>query len=69
MTALTTTSMAGELHFFNYTFDAAPYITYGVLGPDGDLVKTVPIGCAGTTTSHCCLDAQYQRFHTDTHMD
>jgi carotenoid cleavage dioxygenase-like enzyme len=37
---------AGELHFFRYTFEAAPYVSYGVLGPNGDLTASLDIGAA-----------------------
>eukprot|EP00775_Hariotina_reticulata_P002346 gene2346-2652_t len=36
----------GELHFLRYTFDAAPYVSYGVLGPQGDLLAGLDITAA-----------------------
>jgi carotenoid cleavage dioxygenase len=41
-----TCTFAGELHFFRYTFEAAPYVSYGVLGPNGDLTSSLDIGAA-----------------------
>lgn len=35
--------VTGELHFFRYTFEAPPYVSYGVLGPSGGLINTVHI--------------------------
>lgn len=34
---------AGCLHYFGYEIQSKPYLTYGQLGPDGSLVKEVPI--------------------------
>lgn len=41
----------GELLFFNYS-TAAPYMNYGVVGPDGDLVHYVPIDLPGPRLPH-----------------
>uniref|UniRef100_A0A061RE98 carotenoid 9,10-dioxygenase n=1 Tax=Tetraselmis sp. GSL018 TaxID=582737 RepID=A0A061RE98_9CHLO len=33
----------GDMHFFGYSVESAPYCTYGVAGPDGALKKQIPI--------------------------
>ncbi|MGB3511407.1 MAG: carotenoid oxygenase family protein [Microcoleaceae cyanobacterium] len=35
--------MTGELIFFGYALDAAPYLKYGVISSKGELLQTVPI--------------------------
>jgi len=37
--ALPLASFAGNLHIIGYNFERQPHLCYGVLGPNGDLLK------------------------------
>jgi carotenoid cleavage dioxygenase-like enzyme len=34
---------AGKLHIIGYNIDRQPYLQYGVLSPNGSLIKSFPI--------------------------
>jgi carotenoid cleavage dioxygenase len=34
---------AGNLHIIGYQIDRQPYLTYGVLAPNGSLLKSFPV--------------------------
>lgn len=55
--------VTGEMMFFGYSFAQPPYLQYGIISPQGELLKTVPIDIpVGVMMHDCAITENYTIF-------
>lgn len=43
---------AGVMHYYSYSIQSKPYLTYGQVSPDGRVIKTLPLDIPNPTLLH-----------------